>query len=171
MTFSPALLTLVTSVTLVIARTAVESTTTPADAEPDAPSAVVTVTVLSRVSGFFTYHSSNPPSGLRLCGRDRTFGYSTGEGAGHGIGVMGKTHQPDELHDALGACKKGKLDGRSPTKLSLTQQGRGYIGEDQITYELKNADGSTEAHTVTITVTPRPAPPEIPSGSPEKIDL
>jgi hypothetical protein len=47
----------------------------------------------------------------------------------------------------------------APVRLVFYRSNPAYTGEDQVTYEMKKADGSTEVQSVTIKVTPASAAP------------
>jgi hypothetical protein len=59
----------------------------------------------------------------------------------------------------------------APVRLVVYQSNRGFIGDDQVVYEVKKADGATEAQSVTITVTPPTATSPTRKNESEKIDL
>jgi hypothetical protein len=50
----------------------------------------------------------------------------------------------------VGKCENIEV----PVRLVIYQSNRGYIGEDHVVYEVKKADSTTEAQSVTIAVTP-----------------
>jgi hypothetical protein len=80
----------------------------------------------------------------------------------HGtLSIRGGTARAERVRN----CEKVQ----TPVRLVLYASNPGYIGEDQVTYEVTRADGITESQVVAITVKAAPAGP--PNQGNKTIDL
>jgi len=60
---------------------------------------------------------------------------------------------------------------QAPARIVFYQSEAGYAGKEQVSYELKKADGGIETHSVTITISPAPPAAARPGAKPGSTDL